>query len=223
MYCILPESEYNARITQSLNRLRHTAQTFASAFRRRLQNVIETPQSAMNNYSTTISGTSTNSLIPHEDFTIHAGVPGYCRRRYAQIRANSSQLSHQNRVCSLIPQQARGRIPAESLYLNTYSYLCARRTRRSFIGSSKAAAEIWKQCLHPHWRKRCFRESETAAMCAYCRAPRIILRQGATRGVLPLAVVSVLHCSGQPPAVPPPSQPLQENSASSPPSVSCAA
>lgn len=132
-----------------LNRLRRTAQTFASAFRRRLQNVIETPQSVMNNYSTTISGTSTNSLIPHEDFTIHPSVPGYRRRRYAQIRANSSQLSHQNRVCSLMPQQAHGRIPAESLYLNTYSYPCARRNRRSFIGSIKAAAEIWKQCLHP--------------------------------------------------------------------------
>ena len=53
-------------------------------------------------------------------------------------------------------------------------------------------------------------------MCAYCRAPRIILRQGATRGP-PLAVVSVLHCSGQPPAVPPPSQPLQETSTAPPP------
>ena len=200
-----------------LNRLRRTAQTFASAFRRRLQNVIETPQSVINNYSTTISGTSTNSLIPHEDFTIHAGVPGYCRRRYAQIRANSSQLSHQNRVCSLIPQQARGRIPAESLYLNTYSYLCARRTRRSFIGSSKAAAEIWKQCLHPHWRRHCFRESETAAMRARCRAPRIPLHQGAARGVCPLAIVSVLYCRHPRPAVPLSSQPLQETSTSPPP------
>lgn len=61
-----------------------------------------------------------------------------------------------------------------------------------------------EQRLRRHWRKRCFLENESAAMCAYCRAPRIILRQGAARGVLPLAVVSVLHCSGQPPAVPPP-------------------
>lgn len=200
-----------------LNRLRRTAQTFASAFRRRLQNVIETPQSAMNNCSTTISGTSTNSLIPHEDFTIHPSVPGYCRRRYAQIRANSSQLSHQNRVCSLMPQQAHGRIPAESLYLNTYSYPCARRNRRSFIGSIKAAAEIWKQCLHPHWRRHCFRESETAAMRARCRAPRIPLHQGAARGVCPLAIVSVLYCRHPRPAVPLSSQPLQETSTSPPP------
>lgn len=55
-----------------------------------------------------------------------------------------------------------------------------------------------EQRLRRHWRKRCFLENESAAMCAYCRAPRIILRQGAARGVLPLAVVSVLHCSGQP-------------------------
>jgi hypothetical protein len=75
-----------------------------------------------------------------------------------------------------------------------------------------------EQRLRRHWRKRCFLENESAAMCAYCRAPRIILHQGATRGP-PLAVVSVLHCSGQPPAVPPPSQPLQETSTSSPPSA----
>lgn len=200
-----------------LNRLRRTAQTFASAFRRRLQNVIETPQSVMNNYSTTISGTSTNSLIPHEDFTIHPSVPSYRRRRYVQIRANSSQLSHQNRVCSLMPQQVHGRIPAESLYLNTYSYPCARRNRRSFIGSIKAAAEIWKQCLHPHWRIHCFRESETAAMRARCRAPRIPLDQGAARGVCPLAIVSVLYCRHPRPAVPLSSQPLQETSTSPPP------
>lgn len=55
-----------------------------------------------------------------------------------------------------------------------------------------------EQRLRRHWRKRCFLENESAAMCAYCRAPRIILRQGAARGVLPLAVVSILHCSGQP-------------------------
>ncbi|RYQ20834.1 hypothetical protein PG2071B_0255 [Bifidobacterium pseudolongum subsp. globosum] len=42
-----------------------------------------------------------------------------------------------------------------------------------------------EQRLRRHWRKRCFLENESAAMCAYCRAPRIILRQGATRGVLP--------------------------------------
>ena len=174
----------------------------------------KTPQSAMNNYSTTISGTSTNSLIPHEDFTIHPSVPGYRRRRYAQIRANSSQLSHQNRVCSLMPQQAHGRIPAESLYLNTYSYPCTRRNRRSFIGSIKAAAEIWKQCLHPHWRRHCFRESETAAMRTRCRAPRIPLHQGAARGVCPLAIVSVLYCRHPRPAVPLSSQPLQETSTS---------
>lgn len=177
----------------------------------------ETPQSAMNNYSITISGTSTNSLIPHEDFTIHPSVPGYRRRRYAQIRANSSQLSHQNRVCSLMPQQAHGRIPAESLYLNTYSYPCARRNRRSFIGSIKAAAEIWKQCLHPHWRRHCFWESETAAMRARCRAPRIPLHQGAARGVCPLTIVSVLYCRHPRPAVPLSSQPLQETSTSPPP------
>ncbi len=218
----------------------------------------------MNNCSTTISGTSTNSLIPHEDFTIHPSVPGYCRRRYAQIRANSSQLSHQNRVCSLMPQQAHGRIPAESLYLNTYSYPCARRNRRSFIGSIKAAAKIcrvcslmpqqahgripaeslylntysypcarrnrrsfigsikaaakiWKQCLLPHWRRHCFRESETAAMRARCRAPRIPLHQGAARGVCPLAIVSVLYCRHPRPAVPLSSQPLQETSTSPPP------
>lgn len=55
-----------------------------------------------------------------------------------------------------------------------------------------------EQRLRRHWRKRCFLENESAAMCAYCRAPRIILRQGAARGgSSPLAVVSVLHCSGQ--------------------------
>lgn len=171
----------------------------------------------MNNYSTTISGTSTNPLIPHEDFTIHPRVPSYRRRRYVQIRANSSQLSHQNCVCSLMPQQAHGRIPAESLYLNTYSYPCARRNCRSFIGSIKAAAEIWKQCLHPHWRIHCFRESETAAMRARCRAPRIPLHQGAARGVCPLAIVSVLYCRHPRPAVSLSSQPLQETSTSPPP------
>ena len=35
MYCILLEAEYNACITDKLNRLRRTLQTFASAFRRR--------------------------------------------------------------------------------------------------------------------------------------------------------------------------------------------
>lgn len=44
-----------------------------------------------------------------------------------------------------------------------------------------------EQRLRRHWRKRCFLENESAAMCAYCRAPRIIIRQGAARGgVLPL-------------------------------------
>lgn len=42
-----------------------------------------------------------------------------------------------------------------------------------------------EQRLRRHWRKRCFLENESAAMCAYCRAPRIILRQGATRGSSP--------------------------------------
>ena len=54
-----------------------------------------------------------------------------------------------------------------------------------------------EQRLRRHWRKRCFLENESAAMCAYCRAPRIILRQGLLGGSSPLAVVSVLHCSGQ--------------------------
>ena len=74
-----------------------------------------------------------------------------------------------------------------------------------------------EQRLRRHWRRRCFLKNESAAMCARCLAPRIILRQGAARGVCPLAVVSVLHCSGQPSAVPPPSQPLQETSTSPPP------
>ena len=42
-----------------------------------------------------------------------------------------------------------------------------------------------EQRLRRHWRKRCFLENESAAMCAYCRAPRIILRQGAARGPSP--------------------------------------
>ena len=42
-----------------------------------------------------------------------------------------------------------------------------------------------EQRLRRHWRKRCFLENESAAMCAYCRAPRIILRQGLLGGSSP--------------------------------------
>ncbi len=110
------------------------------------------------------------------------------------------------------PSLAQALFPGERVGGNVCLLPCA---SHNWLDQSRRGD--MEQRLRRHWRRRCFLKNESAAMCARCLAPRIILRQGAARGVCPLAVVSVLHCSGQPSAVPPPSQPLQETSTSPPP------
>lgn len=170
-----------------LNRLRHTAQTFASAFRRKALACWKTHQSARTNYITPITSHQSKGWQRFPSFltkisqstpcplapnaiatcrfppTLHSCVAGTA----PSFSCHSSRASEPNRqpifeYVFILPMCAP--------YLQELHWLD--QSRRGDM----------EQRLRRHWRKRCFLKNELAAMCAYCRAPRIILRQGAARG-----------------------------------------
>lgn len=186
-----------------LNRLRHTAQTFASAFRRKALACWKTHQSARTNYITPITSHQSKGWQRFPSFLtkISQSTPyplapnaiAMCRfppTLYSCVTGTAPSFScHSSRASEPNRQPIFEYVfilPMCAPYLQELHWLD--QSRRGDM----------EQRLRRHWRKRCFLENESAAMCAYCRAPRIILRQGAARGgSSPLAVVSVLHCSGQ--------------------------
>ena len=195
-----------------LNRLRHTAQTFASAFRRKALACWKTHQSARTNYITPITSHQSKGWQRFPSFLtkISQSTPyplapnaiAMCRfppTLYSCVTGTAPSFScHSSRASEPNRQPIFEYVfilPMCAPYLQELHWLD--QSRRGDM----------EQRLRRHWRKRCFLENESAAMCAYCRAPRIILRQGAARGGPPpwllspyctVAASSYLRRSGAP-------------------------